>query len=99
MDITIISDSPLLEHDAMYMMQHYDKARQRLMEIRARDERRIKLAKESGLTPEELELLEQEVAEAKTREEKEDSKSPAVTAKTPSKMMSFDSPEDDDDLF
>ena len=39
----------LLEHDAMYMMQHYDKARQRLMEIRARDERRIELAKESGL--------------------------------------------------
>ena len=99
MDITIISDSPLLEHDAMYMMQHYDKARQRLMEIRARDERRIKLAKESGLTPEELELLEQEVAEAKVREEKEESKSPAVTAKAPSKMMSFDSPEDDDDLF
>ena len=59
MDITIISDSPLLEHDAMYMMQHYDKARQRLMEIRARDERRVKLAHERGLTPEELELLEE----------------------------------------
>ena len=54
MDITIISDSPLLEHDAMYMMQHYDKARQRLMEIRARDERRVKLAHERGLTPETL---------------------------------------------
>ena len=39
MDITIISDSPLLEHDAMYMLQHYDKARQRLLEIRARDQR------------------------------------------------------------
>ena len=35
MDITIISDSPLLEHDAMYMLQHYDKARQRLLEIKA----------------------------------------------------------------
>ncbi len=99
MDITIISDSPLLEHDAMYMMQHYDKARQRLMEIRARDERRIKLAKESGLTPEELELLEQEVAEAKSREEKEESKPSAVASKSPTKMMSFDTPEDDDDLF
>ena len=99
MDITIISDSPLLEHDAMYMMQHYDKARQRLMEIRARDERRIKLAKESGLTPEELELLEQEVAEAKSRDEKEESKPSAVASKSPTKMMSFDTPEDDDDLF
>ena len=99
MDITIISDSPLLEHDAMYMMQHYDKARQRLMEIRARDERRIKLAKESGLTPEELELLEQEAADARRREESEDKKPAKATAKAPSKMMSFDAPEDDDDLF
>ncbi len=99
MDITIISDSPLLEHDAMYMMQHYDKARQRLMEIRARDERRIKLAKESGLTPEELELLEQEAADARMREEIEDSKPAKATAKEPSKMMSFDTAEDDDDLF
>ena len=49
MDITIISDSPLLEHDAMYMVQHYDKARQRLLEIRARDERRMKLAACSNL--------------------------------------------------
>ena len=99
MDITIISDSPLLEHDAMYMMQHYDKARQRLMEIRARDERRIKLAKESGLTPEELELLEQEAADARRREESEDTKPAKAKAKAPSKMMSFDAPEDDDDLF
>ena len=99
MDITIISDSPLLEHDAMYMMQHYDKARQRLMEIRARDERRIKLAKESGLTAEELELLEQEAADARRREGSEESKPVKATAKAPSKMMSFDTAEDDDDLF
>ena len=50
LDITIISDSPLLEHDAMYMLQHYDKARQRLLEIKARDERRMKLAVEAGMT-------------------------------------------------
>jgi len=69
------------------------------MEIRARDERRIKLAKESGLTPEELELLEQEAADARMREESEGSKPAKATAKAPSKMMSFDSAEDDDDLF
>ena len=44
-------------------------------------------------------LLEQEVAEAKSREKKEESKPSVATAKAPSKMMSFDSPEDDDDLF
>jgi len=69
------------------------------MEIRARDERRIKLAKESGLTPEELELLEQEAADARRREESEDSKPAKATTQAPSKMMSFDTAEDDDDLF
>jgi deoxyribonuclease-4 len=65
MDITIISDSPLLEHDAMYMVQHYDKARQRLLEIRARDERRMKLAAEAGIDVEELARREKEQAEAR----------------------------------
>ncbi len=65
MDITIISDSPLLEHDAMYMVQHYEKARQRLLEIRARDERRMKLAAESGIGVEELARREKEQAEAR----------------------------------
>ena len=65
MDITIISDSPLLEHDAMYMVQHYDKARQRLLEIRARDDRRTKLAAEAGIDVEELARREKEQAEAR----------------------------------
>ena len=65
MDITIISDSPLLEHDAMYMLQHYDKARQRLLEIRARDERRAKLAAQTGMDPEELKRKEEEAAAAR----------------------------------
>ena len=82
----------------MYMMQHYDKARQRLMEIRARDERRIKLARRVD-DSEELELLELEAADARRREESEDTKPAKATAKAPSKMMSFDAPEDDDDLF
>ena len=57
LDITIISDSPLLEHDAMYMLQHYDKARQRLLEIRARDERQVKLARQVGMSAEEIACL------------------------------------------
>ncbi|HJM29969.1 MAG TPA: TIM barrel protein [Candidatus Thalassarchaeaceae archaeon] len=67
MDITIISDSPLLEHDAMYMVQHYDKARQRLLEIRARDDRRMKLAAEAGIDVEELARREKEQAEARKK--------------------------------
>ena len=67
MDITIISDSPLLEHDAMYMVQHYDKARQRLLEIRARDERRTKLAAEAGIDVDELARREKEQAEARKK--------------------------------
>ena len=99
LDITIISDSPLLEHDAMYMLQHYDKARQRLLEIQARDERRIKLAIDGGMSPEELEMLEKEVAESRKAgkddgsEEAADKKQkPAGKGKKkgPGKMMSFD---------
>ena len=67
MDITIISDSPLLEHDAMYMAQHYDKARQRLLEIRARDERRMKLAAEAGIAVDDLARREKEQAEARKK--------------------------------
>jgi len=108
MDITIISDSPLLEHDAMYMLQHYDKARQRLLEIRARDERRAKLAAQQGIDPEELKIKEEEAAAARKAQitgepvtpEKPKSKSTAK-GKVPKKsgMMSFDDKEDEDDLF
>ena len=110
LDITIISDSPLLEHDAMYMLQHYDKARQRLLEIQARDERRIKLAIEAGMSTEELEMLEKEVSESR-KGDKDDGakktvdkkkKKPAAKAaakKGSSKMMSFDEKADKDDVF
>ena len=110
MDITIISDSPLLEHDAMYMLQHYDKARQRLLEIKARDERRAKLAAQQGIDPEELKRKEEEAAAARkaqlTGEVEEKSKKEAVK-KTPAKgkagkssgMISFDDSEDEDDVF
>lgn len=63
LDVTIISDSPLLEHDAMFMLQQYDRAKHRLLEKKARDERGIKLALDSGLDPEEL--------AARTKAEKE----------------------------
>ena len=109
LDITIISDSPLLEHDAMYMLQHYDKARQRLLEIHARDERRIKLAMEAGMSPEELEMLEKEAAEArkagsdgeagKPKSDKPAKKAKKPAAKAKGKMMSFDKDEDKDGIF
>ena len=90
----------------MYMLQHYDKARQRLLEIQARDERRVKLAIESGMSPEELEMLEKEAAESRKGDEAEEpadkKKKPASKAaakKKPGKMMSFDEKANDDDVF
>ena len=110
MDITIISDSPLLEHDAMYMLQHYDKARQRLLEIKARDERRAKLAAQQGIDPEELKRKEEEVAaarKAQLTEEIEGKPKKTAAKKAPAKgkagkssgMISFDDSKDEDDVF
>ena len=110
MDITIISDSPLLEHDAMYMLQHYDKARQRLLEIKARDERRSKLAAQQGIDPEELKRKEEEVAaarKAQLTEEIEGKPKKTAAKKAPAKgkagkssgMISFDDSKDEDDVF
>ena len=110
MDITIISDSPLLEHDAMYMLQHYDKARQRLLEIKARDERRAKLAAQQGIDPEELKRKEEEAAAARKAQltgEVEEKPKKETVKKTPAKgktgkssgMISFDDSDDEDDVF
>ena len=109
MDITIISDSPLLEHDAMYMLQHYDKARQRLLEIRARDERRAKRAAQQGIDPEELKKREEEAAAARksqvTGDEEPVKKAPAKKAATKSKggksggMITIDESSEEDDVF
>ena len=113
MDITIISDSPLLEHDAMYMLQHYDKARQRLLEIRARDERRAKLAAQQGIDPEELKRREEEAAAARKSQLTSELEGPpkkapakkapakkAPTKKAPAKgKASKDEPSDKDDVF
>jgi len=114
MDITIISDSPLLEHDAMYMLQHYDKARQRLLEIRARDERRAKLAAQQGIDPEELKKREEEAAAARKSQltggaeepsKKAPEKAPAKKAQTGGKaskssgMIAIDESSNEDDVF
>jgi len=110
MDITIISDSPLLEHDAMYMLQHYDKARQRLLEIKARDERRAKLAAQQGIDPEELKKREEEAAAARKSQltgdaEEPPKKAPAKKARTGGKaskssgMIAIDESSDEDDVF
>jgi lipase chaperone LimK len=52
LDVTLISDSPLLEHDAMFMMQNIEKARHRQLERKAREDRRRALAAQSNLSPE-----------------------------------------------
>ena len=51
LDITLISDYPLLEHDAMYMLQSIEKSRHRQLERKARENRRRALAAQTGTTP------------------------------------------------
>jgi deoxyribonuclease-4 len=48
LDITLISDSPLLEHDAMYMLQNIEKSRHKQLERKAREDRRRALTLQSG---------------------------------------------------
>ena len=75
LDVTVISDSPLLEHDAMFMLQQYDRSRHRLLEKQARDERRIKLALQQGLDPEELAAREEEEKKKRLAAEEGENKS------------------------
>ena len=78
-----------------------------MLEIRARDERREKLAAEQGIDPEELKKKEMEAAEARmaqqggTESPKEVVKAPVaqVSTKKKSKMISFEEKEDEDDIF
>ena len=109
LDITMISDSPLLEHDAMFMMQQCERAKHRLFEKQARDDRRNKLAIAQGIDPAELaareaeEKAKREAAEqgktappakkTKGKKEKKEEK-----AKEPAKRKAGKS-KDDDDLF
>ena len=63
LDITLISDSPLLEHDAMYMLQNIDKAKHRQLERKAREDRRRALAAQTGTSVEDIQRLEEEMAQ------------------------------------
>jgi len=115
LDITLISDSPLLEHDAMYMMQNIEKSRHRQLERKAREDRRRALAVQSGMSEAELQANEVAQAQARTGTDAETSEpeaSPApepepakaAKAKAPAPAKDdendmFDFEEEDDDLF
>ncbi|MGB2267419.1 MAG: TIM barrel protein, partial [Candidatus Poseidoniaceae archaeon] len=71
LDITLISDSPLLEHDAMYMLQNIDKAKHKQLERKAREDRRRALAAQTGTSVEDLQRREEEMAKLRTQGAKE----------------------------
>ncbi len=85
LDITIISDSPLLEHDAMFMTQQHERAKHRLLEKRARDERRRKLAIAQGMEPEELARREAEEKEKRLEAERKAAEEKAAPKKAATK--------------
>jgi deoxyribonuclease-4 len=82
LDITLISDSPLLEHDAMYMLQSIEKSRHRQLERKAREDRRRALAAQTGTTPAALAAREEESAKL-TEEENEDAEQQPVEEEKP----------------
>ena len=115
LDITLISDSPLLEHDAMYMMQNIEKSRHRQLERKAREDRRRALAVQSGMSEAELQANEVAQAQARTGTDAEASEPEASPAPEPEPAKAgkakapapakddendmFDFEEEDDDLF
>ena len=115
LDMTLISDSPLLEHDAMYMMQNIERARHRQLERKAREDRRKALAAQANISPEEMAAREAEIAAARAKdalakaappaEKKEKPEKKAPKKKAPAKKKEddnsdlFDVEDDDDDLF
>jgi len=68
LDITLISDSPLLEHDAMYMLQNIDKAKHRQLERKAREDRRRALAAQTGTSVEDIQRKEEEMAKLRQQD-------------------------------
>ena len=115
LDITLISDSPLLEHDAMYMLQNIDKAKHKQLERKAREDRRRALAAQTGTSVEDLQRREEEMAKLRTqgsqqkpveepkaepaKEEKKPKKAAATKSKKEEEEDVFSFEEDDDDLF
>lgn len=98
LDITLISDSPLLEHDAMYMMQNIEKSRHKQLERKAREDRRRALALQTGKSEEELKSNETQQAKARQAtkespevvEEKVEETKPAKAKKTAAKSKKTD---------
>ena len=68
LDMTLISDSPLLEHDAMYMVQNIERARHRQLERKAREDRRKALDAKANISPEEMAAREAEIAAARAKD-------------------------------
>lgn len=110
LDITLISDSPLLEHDAMYMMQNIEKSRHKQLERKAREDRRRALALQTGKSEEELKTNETQQAQARQAtkespevvEEKVEEKKPAKAKKPAAKSKKTDETkktESNDDVF
>ena len=93
LDITLISDSPLLEHDAMYMLQNIEKARHKQLERKAREDRRRSLAAQTGRSAEEIKARELEIASARTKAataemKKKAAEQQAAEAKAPAETQS-----------
>ena len=80
LDITLISDSPLLEHDAMYMMQNIEKSRHKQLERKAREDRRRALSLQTGKSEEELRTKETQIAAARGTAAKAPTAAEAETA-------------------
>ena len=109
LDITLISDSPLLEHDAMYMLQNIEKSRHKQLERIAREDRRRALAAQTGRPAEEIAAKEKEQAQmrSETSNEKvetvvEKEKTESKSEKKESKASKKDAKKEDkenDDVF
>ena len=106
LDITLISDSPLLEHDAMYMLQNIDKAKHKQLERKAREDRRRALAAQTGTSVEDLRRKEEEMAKLRTHgpqaeQPAEEAKpEPVKEEKKPKKKApSKKKKEEDEDMF
>ncbi len=78
LDMTLISDSPLLEHDAMYMLQNIEKSRHKQLERKAREDRRRTLSAQTGKTPQEIAAKEEEQAKLSKETEKSEPEAETV---------------------
>tara|TARA_Y100000287_G_C14035925_1_gene263975 strand:- start:97 stop:639 length:543 start_codon:yes stop_codon:yes gene_type:complete len=106
LDITLISDSPLLEHDAMYMLQNIDKSKHKQLERKAREDRRRALAAQTGTSVEDLQRREEEMAKLRTQggnekpvEEAKPEPEPVKEEKKPKKKAAASKKKEEEDVF